>query len=552
MKKLSSIFARLCDERGVALLMTLIVMLVVFVGGMALTLASITDRKMVTADQSYQHALDAAESGVAAAVSYLNSLAVPIASTSPLILKSGAADSAITEGAFNTCCGGYSVGDAWFDLVIDPRDNNSGSATRLYLIRSTGYARGQDGNQVTRQVEIVAQQINFARYAYFEDTYLNGTYWPPESVFQGPYHTNAHLVIYADNSGPNFFEEVTQHEADVVYLYGSGAIGAQFHKGITVNFPVIELPSNTTKLVNAASGGIRLTGSTWIDFFTVHDTTDPSAIPAGYALIGNANLAANAPAGSVIGSAFCSGGGGNVGANMAVVKLTDRYDYLNAAAGIQSGGANGVISLTGAGNTANFSLCRQYQGVLWPQIATALAVPQAHLQWGLTGSNTVSIDGQGWIYDDTRYYYYGGNPQGILGIVASNNLSIKSNTRNGLGGGAGCSAQPADSATCHVQVDGTVMTLNKSYQGENYNKNGLRGTMYLFGGTIQEQGGLFGVGDGSGNSIHGWSESYTYDNRLMNTPPPYYPTTGVYTFLDRRERSVAIPTTTLADTPNTF
>jgi hypothetical protein len=72
------------------------------------------------------------------------------------------------------------------------------------------------------------------------------------------------------------------------------------------------------------------------------------------------------------------------------------------------------------------------------------------------------------------------------------------------------------------------MALDTSFMRDNWSQ-GLKGTLTVYGGIIQDERGPVGTfNGGTGQKISGYSKDYTYDTRLLNTPPPFFPTTGDY------------------------
>jgi len=98
-----------------------------------------------------------------------------------------------------------------------------------------------------------------------------------------------------------------------------------------------------------------------------------------------------------------------------------------------------------------------------------------------------------------------------LGLIAENDVVI------------------LDHASSELEIDASVMALNTSFMLENWTEGPAKGTLTVFGGIIQDQRGPVGTFNGStGHKVSGYSKNYTYDTRLLNNPPPFYPTTGDY------------------------
>jgi hypothetical protein len=100
----------------------------------------------------------------------------------------------------------------------------------------------------------------------------------------------------------------------------------------------------------------------------------------------------------------------------------------------------------------------------------------------------------------------------LLGLVAEKNVVI------------------SDDAPYDVDIYGTIMALNSSFTVEQWwDPGNLKGTLHVFGGIIQDSRGAVGTFySTTGAKRSGYSKDYVYDSRLIETAPPFYPTTGDY------------------------
>jgi len=96
-----------------------------------------------------------------------------------------------------------------------------------------------------------------------------------------------------------------------------------------------------------------------------------------------------------------------------------------------------------------------------------------------------------------------------LGLISERYVMISKNAPNNL------------------EIDASIMALNTSFMLEEWWTNGARGTLSVFGGIIQKQRGPVGTFSGT-TKVSGYSKNYNYDARLLNSPPPFVPTTGDY------------------------
>ena len=86
-----------------------------------------------------------------------------------------------------------------------------------------------------------------------------------------------------------------------------------------------------------------------------------------------------------------------------------------------------------------------------------------------------------------------------------------------------------DNAPTNLEIDASIMALSTSFMLENWSTVSPKGTLTVYGGIIQDQRGPVGTFNGSnGQKLSGYSKNYSYDPRMLATPPPFYPTTGDY------------------------
>ncbi len=103
------------------------------------------------------------------------------------------------------------------------------------------------------------------------------------------------------------------------------------------------------------------------------------------------------------------------------------------------------------------------------------------------------------------------NSTDLCGLVAEQNVIMWDNAEN------------MDSADETVMA--AVMTLNTSWTVRNYDDPPPRGKLVVYGGIIQRKRGPVGMFSSSG-IYSGYEKNYTFDERLLDTPPPAFPTTG--------------------------
>ena len=101
----------------------------------------------------------------------------------------------------------------------------------------------------------------------------------------------------------------------------------------------------------------------------------------------------------------------------------------------------------------------------------------------------------------------------LLGLVSDKNVIMWNTTAN--------------LDTADETVMAAIMALNTSWTVQSYNSGSPRGKLIVYGGIIQKQRGAVGTfNSGSGAIVTGYEKAYSYDPRLMDNPPPAFPTTG--------------------------
>jgi hypothetical protein len=112
----------------------------------------------------------------------------------------------------------------------------------------------------------------------------------------------------------------------------------------------------------------------------------------------------------------------------------------------------------------------------------------------------------------------------VLGLCAEDSIVITHNTNNNT----------------NITIQAALFSLNKGMGAEQYDNDSFspktRGRINLLGGVSQKQRAAVGTLAGDGSIYTGYSKSYRYDDRLMNTSPPYFPTTGAYEILSWYEK----------------
>lgn len=120
-------------------------------------------------------------------------------------------------------------------------------------------------------------------------------------------------------------------------------------------------------------------------------------------------------------------------------------------------------------------------------------------------------------------------------IVYADDPAINLNSDDTLGLMAERDVVISSGAPANLEINACIMALNTAFYLNNWT-SGLKGTLTVYGGIIQKERGPVGTFNGStGQKISGYSKDYSYDPRLVSSPPPFMPTTGDYITLSWEE-----------------
>ncbi|HDN97772.1 MAG: hypothetical protein DRP67_03220 [Candidatus Omnitrophota bacterium] len=165
-------------------------------------------------------------------------------------------------------------------------------------------------------------------------------------------------------------------------------------------------------------------------------------------------------------------------------------------------------------------------------------------------SRTVRIsDINGVVYVDGNVTVYG-TLDGRLTIAAGSQYSIyirshikykthpsNPNCDDMLGLVAGKSIVVSRYAPPNLKIHATLMAFDKSFYVENWRYRRPSGKLTVWGGIIQAYRGPVGTFyPSSGRIASGYYKDYHYDKRVLDNPPPYFPTTGRYELAEWKER----------------
>lgn len=169
--------------------------------------------------------------------------------------------------------------------------------------------------------------------------------------------------------------------------------------------------------------------------------------------------------------------------------------------------SNGTMNVTNAGRGwANQNMALPTNGALFVNTGTLTISGTLNGRLTAGASRDIIIPNNILYANDPRI-----NPASTdtLGLISEEDIMINSTAPNNL------------------EIDASLMALNTSFMLQNWWVGPPKGTLTVFGGIIQDQRGPVGTFSGT-TKVSGYSKNYNYDQRLLNSPPPFVPTTGDY------------------------
>ena len=538
--KKSNIKALLINQKGFALITTIIFVFILSTLGVALLTMTSSDIKLSTLQRDSTEAFYLAESGIDRALAWLQ--------------QHGAPAEDYINNNFNPYVGSLSTGT--YTVTIDSDANNPNTFTKKYTINSTGVA---GVNNSTRKIESVVQVRSFAGYAYFSDEetfpnnpdipyafgYAGGTIWFGDNdVIGGKLHSNDQIHIYGN---PTFKGKVTSAADSIDYWAGEESytedeMAAMFEEGKQLGVARIDLPQ----------------------YRAVTDPDNPKSLQR---IAWGSSLPVPTDSG-----VYVPNDGNNVTAGIYV-----KGDIDALSLGINAGNSevtinqiNEINTITTITNVSVASSITLPAGTILndpPPLGAPYTVPQnTTLIKKEVEGNTIytSRSGitNGLLYSHGKINSLTGTQKGKLTIAAHQDIIITDNVvydsmpenpdyntldhttiTDTLGLITEGDVIVSEAwAPYDIQINAVMMVLGTSFFYEGwYDK--YRGTLGFYGSFIQKQRGPVGTFYSStGQKRSGYTKNYYYDQRMSSSYPgmsdslpPYFPTTGNFDRLSWRE-----------------
>ncbi|NNF06781.1 MAG: DUF4900 domain-containing protein [Candidatus Eisenbacteria bacterium] len=518
------------NEKGMALVASLLVMVAITVIVVAVSVTSQVEKSTTVTHRTSNRALYAADSGIEAAKqqmtlfakSALDSLNSVYGGTGAIIPSPQTFFPSLGLGSSHTGSPAYAANTS-FSFEDSTLDLQSQAFNFKYTITSTGTYNGSSRSVVSEgRLRVSATRGSFTDYLIFTDKHamVGGTpiWFTTSTTFDGRVHTNDKLrfAYY-----PTFHDHVTSvsNTADY-YNYGSAlTLNADyngtkdvpnFYGGFDRGEANIALPTNSYSQERASLGGnpADTTPLTNAERRSLLGMTGTSSVPAGV-YVPNSG-------GYVSGGLYISGDAKNAEFkvdtnNRQEIKIKDANNLwttvtINHAANnttvvppygstqVYSGVPRGIMYTKGS-----------IQDMRGPARSGSTIPPAIHSNTQMTIAATGDIR----LQSDFTYQDYN-NGENVIGLFTS-----------------GGNARIGTSAPDNVKIDAFVMTsgTDKSFTVDNYNYGSDRGQVRLTGGMISSRYGAFGTFGYYGTT--GYGRDFKYDRR--GKIPPYFPLTQRYT-----------------------
>ncbi len=425
-------------------------------------------------------------------------------------------------GAFNCPAAGVlTLTTGYGSAVVTPWADNTGQWLKKYRIVATGHSA--IGGAV-RTVIVQVRQQSFALYAYFTDeeqsSVTNSPIWfyARDRVY-GPTHSNdqLHVAWDASASAPIFYDTVSS-TADTVAWGSAGTpsgttdwqrVLAGGQAALTLSVPRIALPSSTDLQRNEAYGAVA-------GFPTTTGVYLPAAgtmVNAGIYVVGDCQvvLSDNSPGNAQIFTITQGTTKTTITADMAANTTT--VVVGTGTPKVYTGQPNGLFYCTGNITSLSGMLADNY----------------------VSGSTVLHRNGWSIVADAaaSKNIFITNNLQYRTEPNSSQPSTSTLNLRAATLGVVAHTIELTGACPNNVTIDGVMMagsesTPDGSFWFDQYNAV-LRNNLNLLGGIIQKQRGPVGTFNQSTNQTStGYTKNYKYDTRMVDYPPPYYPTTGQY------------------------
>jgi Tfp pilus assembly protein PilX len=181
--------------------------------------------------------------------------------------------------------------------------------------------------------------------------------------------------------------------------------------------------------------------------------------------------------------------------------------------------------------------------------ATLSLTGNATIVFNSNGTATVTQSGQSQTVSTAQATIYvsngtatvSGTVSGHVTVGADNGINIPASVVYndptsdvlGLVTPAAITVTASANTVADLTIDASMMSFSNSFTVQNYSSGVARGTLHVFGGIIQWYRGPVGtLNSSTGAIVTGYAKDYKWDSKLLDQPPPNFPTTGNIQIMD--------------------
>lgn len=418
-----------------------------------------------------------------------------------------------TTGPIDPLGGTQSLAGGTYSALIYSDAGNLGAWSKKYTIVATGTSTRHG---ITKQVVLRVQQQSFALYAYFTDqersSVTNGTIWfYARDRLYGPVHSNDQFHISWDRTAadPIFYDTVSSHATSVDWNPSKPSSANDWRRvlkggqgAMTLGVDSIPLPQ-TSDLQKIAAWG---SDSGFPSSTGVYLPAAGSQLSAGIYVSGDSQVRfdVDVPTGNQVINITQGSKTTTI-----TVDLDGNMTTVKDASGTTTqytGIPNGALYSSGNITSLNGTIANNYENG---------AIPVVRNMW--TIATNVAAGKDITITDNLKYQT---EPDSTKPADDTSNLRAPTLglVADDIVLASGCPSE--------MTVDGTLLA-NGSFYYAAWDTT-KRNNLHLLGGVIQRKRGP--VGTFGSNNVHltGYNKDYHYDPRMVDYPPPFFPTTGQY------------------------
>jgi len=493
------------NERGSIFIFSMTALVVLLILGAISVQVAMQSLHRATKEKQSAVAFNLAESAADCAEAWLRAQSAP-----PLLY-----------GPVDPLGGEQTLDSGTYSAVIYSDASNPGAWLKSYTIVGTG--RAAPGG-VTRKVILRVQEQSFALYSYFTDqersSVTNETIWfYARDRLYGPVHTNDRFHISWDytSADPIFYDTVSSANSAVDWNPRAPRNANEWRRvlqggqdALTLGADNIPLPNSTDRQKIAAWGSEY-------GFPTSTGVSVPhtgSMVTAGIYVTGDSQIqfSVDTPSGNQV-IAITQG----TKTTTITVDLdgnqTTVADGTPGSPYYYTGIPNGVIYSTGNITSLKGTLANNYENgstILQRNAWTIATDVNAGKDITITDNLTYQTPPM----SDQPPTHPSNLRAPTLGLVAEDVIVA-----------SGCPNE--------MTIDGVILAggQNTTYGSFYYAgwQTIKRNNLHILGGIIQKKRGPVGTFNPNNNvQLTGYNKDYRYDPRMVDAPPPFFPTTGQY------------------------